>query len=67
MLEREYRREMDAVALTAEQKEKLVDVMTGAARAPGQSGQAGPFWWPRRCALCWPYPPWPMSPVRWTS
>ena len=34
MLEREYRREMDAVTLTAEQKEKLVDVMTGAARAP---------------------------------
>ena len=34
MLEREYRREMDAVALTAEQKEKLVDVMTGTARAP---------------------------------
>ncbi len=34
MLEREYRREMDAVTLTAEQKEKLVDVMTGTARAP---------------------------------
>ena len=34
MLEREYRREMDAMTLTAEQKEKLVDVMTGAARAP---------------------------------
>ncbi|MGI5928471.1 DUF4179 domain-containing protein [Pseudoflavonifractor sp.] len=34
MLEREYRREMDAVVLTAEQKEKLVDMMTGTARAP---------------------------------
>lgn len=34
MLEREYRREMDAVVLTAEQKEKLVDVMTGTAGAP---------------------------------
>lgn len=34
MLEREYRREMDAVTLTAEQKEKLVDVMTGTVRAP---------------------------------
>lgn len=34
MLEREYRREMDAVTLTTEQKEKLVDVMTGTARAP---------------------------------
>ena len=34
MLEREYRREMDAVVLTAEQKGKLVDMMTGTARAP---------------------------------
>lgn len=34
MLEREYRREMDAVTLTAEQKEKLVDVMTGTAKGP---------------------------------
>ena len=40
MLEREYRREMDAVALTAEQKEKLADVMTGAAGAP-RAGRAG--------------------------
>ena len=40
MLEREYHREMDAVALTAEQKEKLVDMMTGTARAP-RAGRAG--------------------------
>ena len=40
MLEREYRREMDAVTLTAEQKERLTDVMTGAARAP-RTGRAG--------------------------
>ena len=40
MLEREYRREMDAVTLTAEQKERLTDVMTGAASAP-RTGRAG--------------------------